>query len=111
MVKMLSTINDSTHLRKIAIETTTNTSDVSLALRNTMVSAKYRLASTVTMVETIAMIIARAMSNKVIIEMHQVLADKIIDPGFHGHTTCHPKNTFEWTVPDHPPQVPRPGTQ
>jgi hypothetical protein len=44
------------------------------------------------MVETIAMIIAGAMSNEVTIEMHQVLADKIVDPGFHGHTMCHPKN-------------------
>jgi hypothetical protein len=92
MVKMLSIINDNVHPRRIATETTINTGDVSVTLRNTTVPTKYRLAYAVIMVETIAMIITRAMSNEVTIEMHQALADKIIDLGIHGHTTCHPKN-------------------
>jgi hypothetical protein len=54
------------------------------------VLAKYQLASAATMVATIAMIIARAMINGVIIEMHQALAGKIVTRN--GHTTCHPKN-------------------
>ena len=89
---MLSTINDSDHPRKIAIETIINTGDVSVTSRNTTVPAKCRLASAVIMVTTIARIIAGAMNKEVTIEMHQTLADKIIDLDIHGHTTCHPKN-------------------
>jgi hypothetical protein len=67
MAKMLSRINGLDHLKKIATETTTNIGDDSVASRNTMVLAKFRLASTVIMVATIAMIIVGAMSNKVTI--------------------------------------------
>jgi S-adenosylmethionine synthetase len=89
---MLFTINGRDHPKKIAIETTISTCDVSATLRNTMVPAKYRLAFEETMVETTVMIITGVMSNEVITEMHQVPADKIIDPGFQGHTMCHPRN-------------------
>jgi hypothetical protein len=92
MVKILSRINGSALQKKIAIETTFNTGDVSVTLQNTTVPANYQLASAVITVATIPKIIGRAISNEVKIEMHQALADKIIDLGIHGHT-CHPKNS------------------
>jgi hypothetical protein len=70
MVKMMSTINNIAHPRRIATETETSTGDVSVTLRNTTVLANYWLAFAATMVAILAMIIAGAMSNKVIIEMH-----------------------------------------
>jgi hypothetical protein len=89
---MWSTISDIDRPRKITIEIATITGDVSATLQNTNLPAKFRLASEVTMVETIAMIIIGAMSNEVIIETHQIPADKTVDPGFRGCTMCHPKN-------------------
>ena len=92
MEKMTFIINGRGHPKKIAIETTTRTGDVFATSRNTIVPAKYRLASEEIMVETIVMVITGAMSNEVITEMPQVLVDKIIDPGFQGHTMYHPRN-------------------
>ena len=92
MAKMLSKISGLAHLKRILTGATINIGDDSEALQNTTVLAKYRLASAVIMVATIARIIAGAVNNEVTIEMHQALADKIIDLGIHGHTTCHPKN-------------------
>jgi hypothetical protein len=65
--------------------------DVFAILRNTMVPAKYRLASEETMVEISGMITIGAMRNGVITETHEAPTDKIIDPGFRGHTMCNPK--------------------
>jgi hypothetical protein len=65
--------------------------DVFAILWNTTVPAKYRLASEETMVEISGVITIGAMRNGVITETHQAPADKIIDPAFRGHTTCHPK--------------------
>jgi hypothetical protein len=67
MAKMMSKINGLAHPKKIVTEATTNIDDDSVALQITMVLAKFRLASTVIMVATIAMIIVGAMSNKVTI--------------------------------------------
>jgi hypothetical protein len=78
---------------KIAIGTTIKIDDVSVASRNTTVSAKFRLASAVIMVVTMAMITAEAMSNDMTIEMHQVLAGKIIGVGIHDHIICHPRKS------------------
>jgi hypothetical protein len=78
---MLSIINGKGHPKKITTETTTNIGDGFVALRNTTVPAKFRLASAIIMVATIAMIIARAMNNEVTTDMHQVLAGKLIDLG------------------------------
>ena len=86
------TINGRDHPKKIAIEAAISTGDVSATLRNMTVPAKYRLASEEIMVETIMMIITGEMSSEVITEMPQVLVDKIIDPGFQGHTMCHPRS-------------------
>lgn len=77
--------------KKIAIETAINIGEVFAILWNTTVPDKYRLASEKIMVEISVIITIGAMSNEVIIEMHQVLAGKIIDPGFQGHTTYHPR--------------------
>jgi Na+-translocating ferredoxin:NAD+ oxidoreductase RnfE subunit len=90
---MLSRINSLAHPKMIATETTINTNDVSVASQNMAVPAKFRLASAVIMVATIATIIAIAMSNKVTIDMHQVIEGRIIDLGIHGHTTCHPRKS------------------
>ena len=92
MAKMLSKISGLAHPKRIVTGATINIGDDSEALRNTTVPAKYRLASAVIMVTIIARIIVGVMNNEVTIEMHRALADKIIDLGIHGHTTCHPKN-------------------
>jgi hypothetical protein len=60
MAKMMSKINGLAHPKKIVTEATTNIDDDSVALQITMVLAKFRLASAVTMVATIATIMAEA---------------------------------------------------
>jgi choline dehydrogenase-like flavoprotein len=88
---MMSTISGKGHLKKIAVETTTRTNDVSATLLNMMLPAKCRMASEEKMEEIIMMTITGATTNKVIVGMHQVPADKTIDQGFQGHTKCHPR--------------------
>ena len=89
MAKMLSKISGLAHPKRIVTGATINIGDDSEALRNTMVPAKFRLASEVIMVATIATIIAGAMNSEVTIEMHQVLVGRIIGLGTHGHIICH----------------------
>ena len=84
-------INGRGHPKKIAIETTIRTGDVSATLRNMTVPDKWRLASEEIMEEIIVMIIKGATTNAMITEMHRVPAGKIIGRGFQGHTMCHPK--------------------
>jgi hypothetical protein len=91
MAKILFITKDRDHPRKIAIETAISTGDVSAISRNTTVPIKYRLAFEKTLVKIIVMIIIGAMNTGVITWMHQVQTDKIVDPGFHGLTTYHPK--------------------
>jgi hypothetical protein len=83
--------NGRDHPKKIAIETAIRIGDISAISRSTTVLAKYRLASEEIMVGIIVMITIGVMSNRMIIEIHRAPADKIVDPGFRGHTTCHPK--------------------
>jgi hypothetical protein len=83
--------NGRDHPKKIAIEMAIRIGDVFAISCTTMVPAKYRLASEEIMVEVIVMIAIRVMNNKAIIDMHLAPADKIVDLGFRGHTTCHPK--------------------
>ena len=89
MAKMLSKISGLAHPKRIVIGATINIGDDSEALRNTTVPAKFRLASEVIMVATIATIIAGAMNSEATIEMHQVLVGRIIGLGTHGHIICH----------------------
>ena len=55
------------------------------------VPAKYRPASEEIMEEVIGMTIREAANSAMIIETRQVLAGKITDRGFRGHTIHHPK--------------------
>ena len=91
MAKMLSKISGLAHPKKIVTGATINIGDDSEASRNTTVPAKFRLASEVIMVATIATIIARATNNEATIEMHQVLVGRIIGLGTHDHIICHPR--------------------
>jgi hypothetical protein len=79
------------HLRRIATETTIKIGDDIATSQIMTVPVKWRLASEEIVEEIIGVIIKEATTSAMIIEMRQAPTDKIIDLGFQGHTTYHPK--------------------
>ena len=85
MERTLSKPNGRDHPRKIANDITTREADVTALFKNTMVPAKFRLASAVIiMVEMITVV----MGIEAIIEMRLVLASRIIGLGLRENLIC-----------------------
>ena len=92
MARMLFKTNGKGHPRKTAIEKTIKIGDdILVHIQIITVPAKWRLASEEIMEEVIGMTIREAANSAMIIETRQVLAGKITDRGFRGHTIYHPK--------------------
>ena len=92
MEKMPCIISGKGHPKKIATETAIKIGDdILVHIQIIMVPAKWRLASEEIMEEVIGITIREAANSAMIIETRQVLAGKITDRGFRGHTIYHPK--------------------
>ena len=92
MAKTLFTISGLGHPKKIATEAAIKIGgDILIHIQIITVPAKWRLASEEIMEEVIGMTIREAVNSAMIIETRQVLAGKITDRGFRGHTIYHPK--------------------